>query len=80
MYKARDKARHFWVEHAKRLLDACNLLGGHECALAPHDARLLYLWSQSAVRDELVPRQRALSLLFPDFLEARSLALWGLFV
>jgi hypothetical protein len=39
--------------------------------MSEHDARFLFFWSQSVVRDELRNRQRAVSLIFPDFVEVR---------
>jgi hypothetical protein len=69
VYKARDKTKLFWIEHYKHLLDTLCLLGSHTLSLTPLDARLLFLWSQSVVRDELKSRQRAVSLVFCDFVE-----------
>ena len=73
VYKARDKTKFFWIEHYKALLDVLQLLGSHEHHISPHDARFLYFWSQSTVKDELKNRQRAVSLLFFDFVEVRCL-------
>jgi hypothetical protein len=73
LFKARDNTRFFQIEHYKALLDVLSLLGGRTHGIAPLDARLLFFWSQSVVRDELKSRKRAVSLLFFDFVEARAL-------
>lgn len=69
VYKARDKAMHFWIEHYKVLLDILNAFEDHAYAITPIDARLLYFWSQSVIRDELKNRQRSVSLILFDFVE-----------
>jgi hypothetical protein len=60
---------HFWIEHYKVLLDILNAFEDHAYAITPIDARLLYFWSQSVIRDELKNRQRSVSLILFDFVE-----------
>lgn len=59
------------MEHYKALLDVVMLLKPHDYSVTEQDARLLFFWSQSVVRDELRNRQRAVSLVYSDFVEAR---------
>jgi hypothetical protein len=69
VYKSRDRAKYFWIEHYKMLLDTLKVFESHAYAVTQIDARLLYFWSQSVVRDELKNRQRSVSLIFSDFTE-----------
>ncbi|KAF5827857.1 hypothetical protein DUNSADRAFT_18612 [Dunaliella salina] len=41
LYKARDRTRHFWVEHWIALLESTNLLGGHT-GIDKHCAKVLF--------------------------------------
>lgn len=75
MYKAADRTKWFAMEHFKAFLDVMLLLRDHEYGVSEQDARFLFFWSQSVVRDELRNRQRAVSLIYPDFVEVRVLAL-----
>ena len=73
VYKARDCSRTFAIEHYKTLLDTLALLQpSNTHGLGAHEARLLFFWSQSVVRDELKSRQRSTSLLFCDFVEVST--------
>jgi hypothetical protein len=72
VFKAKDQTVYFWIEHWCALLDACALLGAKRAQLRPAEAHLAFAWSQMLVRDELKKRQRAVSLRFFDFLEART--------
>lgn len=69
VYKAADRTKWFWIEHYKAFLDVVMLLREHEYGMSQQDARFLFFWSQSVVRDELRNRQRAVSLIYPDFVE-----------
>ena len=73
VFKAKEQTKYFWIEHWKALLDVCQLLGPHGISQA--EARLIFAWSQMVVKDELRKRQRAVSLLFFDFLEVCPFAL-----
>lgn len=68
VYKARDRTKYFWVEHWFAFLESLDLLGDHT-GLDKHTAKLIFCYSQMAVADELKRRQRAVSILFFDFLE-----------
>lgn len=67
MFKAKEQTRYFGIQHWRALLDSAQLLGPHGVGHA--EARLIFAWSQMVVKDELRKRQRAVSLLFFDFLE-----------
>lgn len=67
MFKAKNQSRYFWIEHWKALLEGCQILGKN--GLSALDARLLFAWSQGVVKDELRRRQRAVSLMYFDFVE-----------
>lgn len=77
VYKAADKTKFLWIEHYKEFLDVCFLLKDHEFGMCEHDARFMFYWSQSVVRDELRNRQRAVSLIYPDFVEVLLPSLLG---
>lgn len=67
MFKAKDQTKFFWIEHWKALLDTCQMFGPH--GISQSEGRLIFAWSQTIVKDELKKRQRAVSLLWFDFLE-----------
>jgi hypothetical protein len=67
VFKAKDQTKFFWIEHWKALLETCQVFGAH--GISQNDARLIFAWSQTLVKDELKKRQRAVSLLWFDFLE-----------
>eukprot|EP00200_Dunaliella_tertiolecta_P007620 CAMPEP_0202380154 /NCGR_PEP_ID=MMETSP1127-20130417/27386_1 /ASSEMBLY_ACC=CAM_ASM_000462 /TAXON_ID=3047 /ORGANISM="Dunaliella tertiolecta, Strain CCMP1320" /LENGTH=1087 /DNA_ID=CAMNT_0048978807 /DNA_START=79 /DNA_END=3342 /DNA_ORIENTATION=+ len=69
LYKAKDRTKMFWIEHWIALLESTNLLGTHT-GIDKHCSKVLFAFSQSTVVDELKRRQRAVSLMFCDFLEA----------
>ena len=83
LYKAKDKTKYFCIEHWMTFLESTQLLGSHtglasELFVLEHpcwtgiekgEAKLLFAWSQMTVIDELKKRQRAVSLLFFDFIE-----------
>ena len=60
------------MEHYKAILDVLMLLRDHEFGVSEQDARFMFFWAQSVVRDELRNRQRAVSLLYSDFVEVCS--------
>jgi hypothetical protein len=69
LYKSRDKAKIFWIEHWAAFLEAMCLMGPHT-GLDRQEAKLLFFWSQCLVSDELKRRKRAVGLVFFDFIEA----------
>ncbi|GMH44651.1 hypothetical protein BSKO_12603 [Bryopsis sp. KO-2023] len=69
LYKAKDKTKYFWIEHWVTLLESINLIGAHT-GMEKREAKLIFAWSQMTVVDELKKRQRAVSLMFFDFIEA----------
>jgi hypothetical protein len=71
LYKSRDKAKFFWIEHWAAFLEAMCLMGPHT-GLDRQEAKLLFFWSQCLVSDELKRRKRAVGLVFFDFIEAIS--------
>ena len=68
--KAANQTKFLWIEHWKQLLDTCQMVGSH--GVSPVEARLLFVWGQAAVKDELKKRQRAVSHVLFDFVEART--------
>jgi hypothetical protein len=71
VYKVADRTKWFWIEHFKAFLDVLMLLEDHAYGVKERNAKCLFFWSQSLVRDELRDGQRAVSLLYPDFVEVR---------
>ena len=69
LYKARDKTKYFAIEHWGTLLDQAQLLNSHT-KLERKEAKLIFVWSQIMVADELKRRKRAVGLVFFDFVEA----------
>lgn len=69
VFKAPNQTKVLWIEHWKQLLDTCQVIGSH--GVTASEARLLFVWGQSVVKDELKKRQRAVSLVLFDFVEAR---------
>ncbi|PNH03764.1 hypothetical protein TSOC_010138 [Tetrabaena socialis] len=61
--------KYFWPEHFMAFLDANRLLG-LATGVERREAKLIFAWSQALVTDELRRRQRAVSLVLFDFIEA----------
>uniref|UniRef100_A0A6U1GF28 Uncharacterized protein n=1 Tax=Tetraselmis chuii TaxID=63592 RepID=A0A6U1GF28_9CHLO len=68
VYKARDSAKWFGMEHWVAFLDSVGLVGSRSNIGLTH-AKLLFMWSQMDVVDELRRRQRVVGWSFTDFLE-----------
>ncbi|KAG1655046.1 hypothetical protein FOA52_003802 [Chlamydomonas sp. UWO 241] len=69
IYKAKDRTKHFTVEHWAAFLDGAGLLS-HHTGLTKTMVKLLYVLAQGIVSDELNRRKIAISLRFFDFVEA----------
>jgi len=68
VYKAKDSAKWFQLEHWMAFLDSLQLVGTRS-GIGTTQAKLLFMWSQTGNVDELRRRQRVVSWTFIDFLE-----------